>query len=273
MMLKECKTLLIGIFAALVLLLPPPAAMGAQLSGAIFTTLVDGTSVNHNIYNSKQDVYLNGGPNSPNAPCSAAGLPDGDYYFQVTDPSGKIVLSTDSWKERKVRVIGGIIKYYLGTTHHVGVGKCASVTVGLMPFNDTPNPGGEYKVWMTPVENFKEFLPSRSKTDNFKAPGDAILDSDGDGLTDDYEVNVSRTNPLNPDTDADGLTDDQEVNDTHTDPNKADTDNDGIWDGDEVSMETNPLNPDTDRDGVSDGVETNQGTDPLNPTDFLPPVQ
>ncbi len=37
--------------------------MAAQVTGAIFTTLVDGRPVNHNIYNAKEDVYLNGGPN------------------------------------------------------------------------------------------------------------------------------------------------------------------------------------------------------------------
>ena len=96
--------------ALLMLSLISSASMAGQVTGAIFTTLVDGSSVNHNIYNAKQDVYLNGGPNSPNAPCTAAGLPNGDYYFQVTDPSGKILLSTDSLAQRKVRVAG--------RTHH-----------------------------------------------------------------------------------------------------------------------------------------------------------
>ncbi len=273
MILRKVKTLLCLTLAAVMLLLAPPAAMAGQVTGAIFTTLVDGSSVNHNIYNSKQDVYLNGGPNSPSAPCTAAGLPDGDYYFQVTDPSGKNVLSTDSLAERKVRVLGGIIKYYLGTTHHVGVGKCGSVTVQLMPFNDTPNPGGEYKVWMTPVESFKGFFPSKSKTDNFKAPGDAVLDSDNDGLADNYEINVSGTNPLNPDTDGDGLMDGQEVNDYDTNPINPDSDNDGIWDGDEVSIGTNPLASDTDGGGVSDGEEILNKLDPLNPADDVPIVQ
>jgi hypothetical protein len=175
--------------------------------------------------------------------------------------------------ERKVRVLGGIIKYYLGTTHHVGVGKCGSVTVQLMPFNDTPNPGGEYKVWMTPVESFKGFLPSKSKTDNFKAPGDAVLDSDNDGLTDDYEINVSRTNPFKSDTDGDGLMDGDEVNDYHTDPLNPDSDSDGFWDGDEVSIGTNPLASDTDGGGISDGDEITLGTNPLNPADDASIVQ
>lgn len=251
------------------------AAMAQKVTGAIFTTLIDGSSVDHNIYNAKQDVYLNGGPNSPSAPCTAAGLLDGDYFFQVTDPSGKIVLSTDALSERKVRVQGGIIKYYLGTTHHVSVGKCGSVTVQLMPFDDTPNPGGEYKAWMTPVTGFKGFLPSKSKTDNFKAPGDTDIDFDGDGLTDDYENNVSHTNPLNPDTDGDGLTDGQEVNDYHTNPLEPDSDFDGISDFDEVTgvmgldgviYKTNPNSADSDNDGLLDYDELFIfGTNPNNP--------
>ena len=44
------------------------------LSGAIFTTLVDGARVNANLYEAKEDVYLDGGP-PQNAPASAAGLP------------------------------------------------------------------------------------------------------------------------------------------------------------------------------------------------------
>ena len=243
----------------MMLSLTTSAAMAAQVTGAIFTTLIDGSSVNHNIYLAKQDVYLNGGPNSANAPCNAAGLPNGDYYFQVTDPSGKKVLSTDALEQRKVRVQDGIITEYLGSPmppaatspHNLGVGKCGSVTVQLMPFSDTPNPGGEYKVWMQSVVGFNGFQPSKSKTDNFKAPGD--VDTDGDGLTDAYEQSVSytnpdgsfRTNPNDPDSDGDGLTDGEEVNDHHTDPTNPDTDGDGMTDGYEVgTSKTNPLVPD-----------------------------
>ena len=76
-MVKLRKTLLASGFVTLMLFLMASISMAAQVTGAIFTTLVDGSSGNHNIYNAKQDVYLNGGPNSPNAPCTAAGLPDG----------------------------------------------------------------------------------------------------------------------------------------------------------------------------------------------------
>ncbi len=130
--------------------------------------------MNGNVYDSKEEVYLNGGP-PPNAPCTAAGLPDGDYYFQVTDPSGSVLLSSDSISERKVRVTGGVITHYLGTTHAVGIGRCpGAISVALFPYADTPNPGGEYKVWITRVGDYDPtkgvfgFLPAKSKTDNFK---------------------------------------------------------------------------------------------------------
>ncbi|MCJ2376260.1 hypothetical protein LNL84_05365 [Vibrio sp. ZSDZ34] len=66
----------------------------AKLDGAIFTTTPSGEIVNENVrYESKQEVFLDGGP-GPNAPGSAAALPEGFYYFQVTNPSGKCLLSS-----------------------------------------------------------------------------------------------------------------------------------------------------------------------------------
>jgi hypothetical protein len=80
------------------------SAAGAQVSGAIHTTTPDGAIVNENVhYTAKAEVFLSGGP-GPNAPPGAAGLPPGEYYFQVTDPSGKQLLSTDSARNRCVVV-------------------------------------------------------------------------------------------------------------------------------------------------------------------------
>jgi hypothetical protein len=167
-------------------------ATGAQapLTGAIFTTDKNSSFVNANVYDDLGAVYLNGGPR-PNAPCTASGLPNGAYYFQVTDPSGKVLLSTDDVENRKVQVSEGVITEYLGSLeppHLTGLGKCpGSISVGLFPYAKTPNAGGEYKVWMTPAEEHVPddpsssfgFLPHRSKTDNFK-----VSDSDGDGIPD-----------------------------------------------------------------------------------------
>ena len=89
-------------------------------------------------------------------------------------------------------------------------------------------------------------------------------DSDADGLTDDEEVNVYHTNPLDPDTDHDGLGDFEEVKKYHTDPLNPDTDFDGLKDGAEVyNYHTDPLLRDTDGGGVADGHEViEDGTNP-----------
>ena len=93
------------------------------------------------------------------------------------------------------------------------------------------------------------------------------IDSDGDGLTDDEELNIYKTDPNNPDTDGDGLKDGEEVHVYKTDPLNPDTDDDGLKDGEEVhKYKTDPLNPDTDGDGLKDGEEVHKyKTDPLNP--------
>src|SRR5437879_11027534 len=77
----------------------------AALNGAIFTTISDGTTVNANIYNFRTDVYLNGGPQNQ----SPKGLPDGYYFFQVTDPNGNVLLSTDAAVCRQLQVINGVV--------------------------------------------------------------------------------------------------------------------------------------------------------------------
>jgi hypothetical protein len=91
------------------------------------------------------------------------------------------------------------------------------------------------------------------------------VDSDGDGLLDDDEINLHGTDPLDPDTDDDGLNDGDEVNVHGTDPLDGDTDDDGLTDGDEVNVHrTDPLDADTDDDGLEDGVEVATGMDPLD---------
>jgi hypothetical protein len=209
----------------------------AQLPGAIFTTLEDGSRVNANIYEFMEDVYLDGGP-SENAPSTAAALLPGHYYFQVTDPSGQHLLSEDPVECRRFTVgdAGWIVSVGNLTTlekikgqwtavdcaHATGIDEydygcedpdagCA-ITVQLMPYKKTPNKGGVYKVWITPVDKFvgdptqlagttrfHGFVPSWSKTDNYKVlrPGPPcepptitirkFKDCDADGLLDGEE--------------------------------------------------------------------------------------
>jgi hypothetical protein len=172
----------------------------AQLSGAIFTTVADGGEVNFNIYPDKDAVYLDGGP-GPGAPQEAAGLPDGVYVFMVTDPSGKTLLSIDIAACRRFQVTGGIITALVTTAptcsapHLTGVDvDHGAVTVQLMPYDDTPNNGGEYKAWATREADYlcpltaldcfsgqgtrHGFVPADSKTDNFKVKVTPVIEID-----------------------------------------------------------------------------------------------
>jgi len=147
------------------------------LSGAIFTTDKNGHMVNGNIYRNKCDVYLDGGP-GPKAPPSSAALPRGWYFFQVTDPSGKVLLSTDDIVDRQFRVneYGVIAEASTHPTNEDKDGKqYGAVVVQLCPYDDTPNNGGVYKVWVTRQKDYDwdgsgrhGFIPAFCKTDNFK---------------------------------------------------------------------------------------------------------
>lgn len=90
-----------------------------------------------------------------------------------------------------------------------------------------------------------------------------LADTDGDGVPDgdedsdmDYLTNLEefklKTDSTTDNTDEDGLSDIFEVQIYHTDPLKADTDGDGLCDGDEVAIKTNPLLPDSDGNGIID---------------------
>ena len=191
------KNTAVALLATIAILTGAGTTQAAKPTGAIFTTHFDGSVVNANHFDSKCAVYLDGGP-GPNAPAKAAGLPDGDYYFQVTDPSGGVLLSTDPVANRRFQVSGGVIVAYTGDgsgpVHPTGVdldhSELGAITIGLAnltcpaDYLDTPSSGGVYKVWATPVDDFQGdptlvdndcgggcshgFVPSKSKTDNFK---------------------------------------------------------------------------------------------------------
>jgi len=133
----------------------------APVSGAIFTTDSTCTGTNLNIYGDKADVYLDGGPAHP----GAAGLPDGYYYVQITGPEGtQLGTSVGSGNETPVHVTGGEFDqcYQLAAI-------LIKTSDGTPGYDDTPNPGGEYKVW---VSTESSFANSQTKTDNFKVNGE-----------------------------------------------------------------------------------------------------
>lgn len=181
---------------ALVWLVIAPSSLRAAppLPGAIFTTNSTCSGVNLNIYGNKADVYLDGGPAHP----GAASLPDGCYYVQVTDPSGAVLLGTSlgSGTDQPFCVVGG---------QPQGCYQLASILVkgsnGLAGYDDTPNMGGEYKVW---VSTDSSFVNNSTKTDNFKVreggggPGDTadlcvrkFYDVNVNGIFDTNEVEIT----------------------------------------------------------------------------------
>jgi hypothetical protein len=139
-----------------VLLLATVAPALAQVTGAVFTTDSTCSGVDVNIYDLKSDVYLDGGPHHS----GSAGLPPGLYYVQVTDPSGAFVLG-QSGDQVEVDANGDFVACYQLSV----ILRTASSGFTVAGYDDTPNTGGEYKVWVSMDWNFEN---SETKTDNFK---------------------------------------------------------------------------------------------------------
>jgi hypothetical protein len=165
------RKLIAGLACAGLLAAGPVAA--DAITGAIYTSLAGGETVNGNNYDLKSEVYLNGGPN--NAQCNSGALPDGNYYFQVTSPDGATLLSSDAIGDREFAVSGGVITTNLSTHASVAnTGPCGGIAIQLIPYADTPNNGGVYKVWVTRVSDYDPpngsfgFVPGNIKTDNFR---------------------------------------------------------------------------------------------------------
>ena len=182
-MTRQLTKLLCAVLACGVLILFAAGAGAAPpVSGAIFTTDAQCSGVNVNIYGSKDDVYLNGGPAHP----GAAGLPDGAYYVQVTVPNGaQLGTSVGALDSTPVHVINGTFAgcYQLSA---ILVKTSDNTAAG---YDDTTNPGGEYKVW---VSNVSTFDNDSTKTDNFKViPGTLPSDTAKLGIDKFYDANAN----------------------------------------------------------------------------------
>jgi hypothetical protein len=151
--------------AALVGLIATIATLVFSVSGAtgaVFTTVnttADGSghcfngtgNINCNIYDSKDHVWLNGGP-------AAGGLDNGTYFFVILDPGGQrdpndgsaenLSDDFDTYLNRTFSVSGatnttaGTISYtgHTGETAH----DLNSNKLRVAPYADTSNPGGVY---------------------------------------------------------------------------------------------------------------------------------
>ncbi|MGZ5526863.1 MAG: hypothetical protein ACXWFF_17805 [Methylomonas sp.] len=153
-----------AIATALLALSAPLYAQTGPVTGAVFTTGPNCQAVNSNIYDLKEYVYLDGGPARPG---SAGLLSMTSYYVQVTDPSGAVVLGSSVNNS-------GLSQTPITTNAAGDVPGClqlqsiVSLPSHALGFADTPNAGGEYKVWISTDSSFSN---QYTKTDNFKVKG------------------------------------------------------------------------------------------------------
>lgn len=179
------RAIALGSFIVTAVLLLTTTGYMAPNSGAIFTTDSSCGGTNLNIFTSKSDVYIGGGP----AHSGAAGLADGYYYIQVTEPGGALLgTSVGSATPTPIHVTNGEFDqcYHLEAI----VIKASDSTPG---YDDTTNSGGEYKVLVSQSTDF-----SAGKSDNFKVKSDVpatgtlnvnkFYDANANGINDDGQL-------------------------------------------------------------------------------------
>jgi hypothetical protein len=199
---RNCATALALLALAFTVVLAGSAS-ATPVTGAAFTTVNEGVdggghcqngnpAVNCNIYDGKQYVWLNGGPNT-------AQIGAGTYFFAVLAPGGQgghdnpndgepknlsdVSPTTntgagDPWTCRVFSIdSSGVITY--PTLAYPATG-CAhdfdSNKIRLMPYDDTPNPGGVYIMALCNLANATDLSganppgvdPSTCKYDAFK---------------------------------------------------------------------------------------------------------
>lgn len=151
------------------------ASAAAPVTGAAFTstnTTVDGTGhcqngnedVNCNIYDGKQYVWLNGGPQT-------AYVGDGSYFFAVLAPGGQadpndgspknLSDDFDAYTNRTFSVTGAVVTY--NGNHDFNSNK-----IRLSQYADTPNNGGVYIMAICSLDDGYPVTASDCKYDAFK---------------------------------------------------------------------------------------------------------
>ena len=164
------------LMAALAPVASSPSTVSA-IAGAAFTTVnvaLDGPghcrngnpAINCNIYTGKQYVWLNGGPKA-----NKLG-PDGKYFFAVLAPGGQPAPNDggaknlsddyDKYTNRTFTVKNGRVSAYTGT-HKFDRGL-----IRLLPYADTPNPGGVYTLAVCSLAKGYPVKASACKYDQFK---------------------------------------------------------------------------------------------------------
>jgi hypothetical protein len=128
-------------------------------------------------------------------------LPQGEYYVQVTEPDGTL-LGTSVGATDETPVVVNAAGEFVQCYQLMSIVRRAS-NPGPFPvapdgFDDTSNPGGEYKVWVSRVSNFAN---DETKTDNFKVANGGTVeqatlnvikwyDTNTNGILDPTEVEI-----------------------------------------------------------------------------------
>ena len=130
----------------------------AGVSGSITTTSTPGSGcvqVNGNIYQNKTDVFLSSGSNG-------AGMTNGSYYVQVTEPGGTLLgTSVNSANPTPFVVVNGHAAQCYQLWSLVFKGSNSAV----QGYDTTANAGFEYKVTVSLGD---PSFGSNTKSDNFK---------------------------------------------------------------------------------------------------------
>lgn len=167
-------------------ILPQVARAEPPLPGAVFTTDLNCAAVNGNIYLSKADVYLNGGPSRPGA---AGLLPNTAYYVQVTNPSGSQLLGSSLFMPNQTPVTTNALGNFAAC---VQLQSIVAPALNAPPgYGDTNNAGGVYKVWVSTVPTFDN---NSTKTDNFKVGGcttDCVVGQGSIAIRKFYDANAN----------------------------------------------------------------------------------
>ncbi|MEQ1570601.1 MAG: hypothetical protein ABMA64_33535, partial [Myxococcota bacterium] len=189
-------------------------------------------------------------PNDPDT--DNGGVDDGTELYQLTDPLDGADDILDPYGDPDGDKVDNVEESWYGTD----------------PTNPDTDGGGatDYD------ELFFTFTDPNDGGDDWVL----LLDSDGDGLTDEWEYFYG-CDALDADTDGGGATDGDEVADYKSplDPTDdaidadADADADGLSDLLEFWLGTDPGDPDTDGGGSPDGEEWDAFTDPLDGSDDL----
>ena len=215
-----------------------PRFAASGVAGATFTTnnpAVDGLgtcnngnpaatdpTINCNIYDQKAYVWLTGGPTS-----GGSALEDGTYFFAVLDPGGQhndvndgqnspvfggdvntnknLSDEHDPYTNRTFTVAGGKITVYTGTHDRFDAdpGPGTDWMIRLMPYTDTPNPGGEYDMAVCqigagydPSAEATAITPANCKYDNYKVRLSEPPPPEPDELIASIQIAPTQTNAI-----------------------------------------------------------------------------